>query len=670
MKNQKTLLLLLASGLLAAGCASTNPKNSTASSKDKAGTIADAAALRALFKQTVAMTASSIDVTYQETAPNGSSIQNHYEVKKDKAENIFSLTKKGSDTPLVNYQGVFDNVYYQVETGALADSATRKKIVSTVAGSTSEIAASDAEKAVQEAQSQYDLGFFFEEGEHNVSSGKLAFLSALKEGNTEVSFSSTLGKDGKESVHYLSYAEASLSYSYDLTLTLEGGKIESASLLGKSSSIEDWDSEKHAPKQGLGTEMSLLLNEVTYVDALPEAGSAPLLSNLSDYFISSIAHASFLDRTSGKEATFYVGDTITGLDVDAFTPASALDKATIAITSSSDEGIIGKGEDGAYHALKEGTVDLTLGNAFHESLYTMKDVVVNPVDTRPTLTVPETEGVILTNITAGSSRHAAGDTVSFYADPKEGYAIDHVYLVQGGNQKELTAGSQNLYTFKMPEGDCSLLFSVRKLEMVKVSYEKPSSSMISEFKVFYNPEGTYEEKSINSGSEVAVGTKVQIKLALLSGYSLKSITVSDGASVTTVTANKLYSFTLGSSDVTITFDIQADASTYAITVTKSNDYAVESMSADGKTIYANQRLAKSGQLVKATLYATSTDKSFAEVSIVDAEGGEVEFSQASTTVDDPEFDPDYDHGTPTQYPAVTLSFTMPASAVTITATLT
>lgn|GEM_PF-5903465 len=376
-----------------------------------------------------------------------------------------------------------------------------------------------------------------------------------------------------------------------------------------------------------------------------------------------------MDKATGKEAAFYVGDAITGLSVDSFTPVSALDEASIAITASSDETIIGKGEDGSYHALKEGTVDLTLGNAFNADLYQVKNIVVNPVDTRPTLTIPETEGVILTNIQAGSSRHAAGESISFYADPKEGYAIDHVYLIQGENKKELTAGSQNLYTFKMPEGDCSLEFSARKLEMVKVSYERPSSSMVSEFKVFYNPAGSYEEKSINSGNEVAVGTKVQIKLALLSGYSLKSISVSDGASVTSVTANKLYSFILGSSDVTISFDIQADSSSYAITVTKSNDYAVESMTADGKTVYVNQRVAKSGQLIKTTLYATSTSKSFTGMSIVDAEGNAVEFSQTPTTVDDPEFDPEYDHGSPTQYPAVILSFTMPASAVTISATL-
>jgi|GEM_PF-6132050 len=275
MKNQKTLLLLLASNLLAAGCASTNPRSSDASSKDKAGTVADAAALRALLNQTMAMPTSSLDFTYQETASNGSSIQNHYEVKKNKSESLLRLSKKGSDAPILDYQGVFDDVFYQIETGSTSDSAMRKKVVGSVADFQSEITASDAEKKVMKAQSQYGLSSFFEDDEGNVSSGKLSFLSAVKESNTELSFSSTIGEDGKEKVRYASYSEASLSYAYDLTLTLEGGKIESASLLGKSSSREDWDSEKHQPKVGLGTEMSLLLNEVTYADALPEAGSTP-----------------------------------------------------------------------------------------------------------------------------------------------------------------------------------------------------------------------------------------------------------------------------------------------------------------------------------------------------------------------------------------------------------
>lgn len=795
-EKTKILLLLTIPGFLVVGCtpettkdssllstSSDNPQSSSSvSSEAKQGKITSAADLHKLLSDTIALPVSSLKYTYQEKMPNETgefTIQNHYEVTSTKNENLVKQTQHGKDTPIVRYQGIVNNVYHQTETGTGFDSAVRKKIVNEVSNYDGEITLENATTAVQNNQKKTNLNYLFSDGETGSLAGKINFLNATGEKNTQVSFSSAVGDDGKETVHYVSYYEETstelddpTSYDYDFTAVIENNRVVSATLKGKMASIDSWDNEKHEPKEGVGTEMMFVLDEVNYVDALPETTNTPLLSDLSTYFITSIQHASFKDYMTGKDTIIRVGDAyfLSDLDIDAYEPSTALDKSTITVTASSDETVIGKDDYGSYKALKVGTTNLTLGNTFNPNLYTMENVRVLPaepsvygikgiedgatvelevnesktydldlsswgpegpwdlsglslsggegiisssfqmtgtdtsnygvsvtmtglkvgeanvslegtyyslsfkvkvseVDHRSTLTVPETEGVTLTNITAGASKHDKGESVSFYADPKSGYAIDHVYLVQGENKTELTAGSQNLYTFTMPDGDCSLEFSVRKLEMAVVNYTKPSSTAVSEFKVYYNPEGSYEDKIINSGSQVAVGTKIQIKLSLNSGYTLKSISVSDGAEVTTVTANKQYSFILGSKDVTITLDIQAEASSHAITITKSNDYALESISADSKPMQGSQRSAKSGQTIKATIYAYNTSKSIASVTITDANGGDVAFTQKTTTIDDPDYDPDYDHGDPTQYNAMIVTFTMPDAAVTITATV-
>lgn len=790
MKNRKYLLSLALLGLLVSGCrnSQSNDNSSTSSTSSSSAkpvkTILKASDLNDLLNNTMSLPTSSLTYVYQEKMPNETkdfTIKNTYEVKATKNENFVKISEDGKETPIERYFGILDNVYYKTESGTGVDSALRKKIVDKVNSTDGEITLADAEKNVKAAQDNSNLKFLFSDGDTYSQAGKINFLNATDSKNTEVSFSSTLGEDGKETVHYVSYyEEASLelddpiSYDYDFTAVIEKGRLVSASLKGKAASIDNWDKEKHEPKEGFGTEMSYDLTSVTYVDALPETGNTALLSNLSSYFITSIQHASFQDYMTGEEAIIRAGDSFFSslLTIDSFQPSTALDKGTITITSSSDESVIGKDEYGSFKALKVGSTNLTIGNIFNPNLYTIavnvlpalpsvngiknlneNDTVELKVnesktfdldlsdygdegpwdlsaitltggenlvssafqmtgsnasdygisltlkglkegeatltlevvpdtysrfafkvkvisnDTRPTLTIPETEGVELSQISSGVSRHNKGDKVSFYADPKNGYAIHHVYLVQGDTKTELTAGSLNKYEFTMPDGDCSLEFDVSKLETATVSYSRPSYSVASEFKVFYNPNGSTEEKTISSGNSVNVGTKIQIKLSLIAGNELKSISVSDGSEVTTVTKNKLYSFILGSKDVTITFDIQKASASHSISIPKTNDYAIDSMTADGKVLYANNRVANRGQKIVATIYAYDKNKTLSAVSVVDGNGTAVAFTSESTMIDDPSFDPDFGHGDPDQLSAITVTFTMPDSDVTIRATL-
>ena len=791
MKNRKLLLLLTAPSLLVVGCTPENSSSSkdsvpsssstvVTSSPSKEGSIRNANDLRALVTENMALPTSALRYTYEEKMPNETeahTIFDTYDVKMTQNENFVRLVQEGKETPIERYAGILDNVYYSTETGTGFDSASRKKIVDEVQSYDQEITLDDAQKNIQNIQNHNGLPFLFSNGEMGSLTGKINFLAAVEEKNTQISFSSVLGSDGKETVHYVSYYEEKsldldhpTSYDYDFTLVIENGKISEATLTGMAAATDNWDLDKHEPKEGTGTFMSFHLENVTYVDALPQTGTAPLLSTLPSYFITEIKHASFQDYMTGKDAVIRVGDSYftSLLKIDSYEPSTALDVSTITITSSSDESVIGKDSYGyGYEALKAGTTDLTLGNVFNPNLYTMKGVTVLPAepsvtgikgvesdatvdleigesktfdlelssygekgpwdlsnlsfsggegivssafqmtgsseadygisvtltglsegsanlslngtyydvslkvkvtakDERPTLTIPAVEGVTLTQIEAGNSKHASGEEVSFYADPKTGYAIDTVYLVVGETKTELKPGSQNRYTFTMPNGDCSIEFVIRKIETATISYTKPSYSVASEFKVFYNPEGSTEEKTITSGASVAVGTKVKIKLSLISGKVLKSITVSDGTAVTTVTANKEYSFILGSKDVTLTFDIQADSSTHAINIT-SGDYAVDTVQADKQYLSYNKRVAKEGQSIEVTLYISNTAKSFSSVSVTDEKGNAVTFTQKATTIADPSFDPEYDHGEPTQLPAVIIAFTMPNSAVTISA---
>ena len=793
MKNRKLLLLLTAPSLLVVGCTPENSSSSkdsvpsssntvVTSSPSKEGSIRNVNDLRALLTENMALPTSALRYTYKEKMPNETkahTIFNTYDVKMTQNENFVRLVQEGKDTPIERYAGILDHVYYNTETGTGFDSASRKKIVDEVQSYDQEITLDDAQKNIQNIQNRNGLPFLFSNGEMGSLAGKINFLAAVGEKNAQISFSSVLGSDGKETVHYVSYYEEKsldldhpTSYDYDFTVVIENGKISEATLTGMAAATDNWDLDKHEPKEGMGTFMSFHLENVTYVDALPQTGTAPLLSTLPSYFITEIKHASFQDYMTGKEAVIRVGDSYFAslLDVDSFAPSTALDKATITITSSSDESVIGKGDYGSFEALKAGTTDLTLGNVFNPNLYTMKNVTVLPAEPsvngiqgiendavvelkvnesktydlelssygekgpwdlsslslsggegivsstfqmrgsdesdygisltltglkegsanlslngtdydvhfqvkvvaenqRPTLTIPAVEGVTLTQIQAGSSEHDVGEEISFYADPKTGYAIDAVYLVQGENKTPLTPGSQNLYRFTMPNGNCSIEFVVRKIATATISFTRPSDSVVSQFKVIYNPEGSTEEKNITSGTSVAVGTKIKIKLTLISGYTIKSISVSDGSTVTTVTANREYYFVLGSSDVTLTFDIQAESSTYVITIPSSNDYGVDSVLADGKALMYNNRAAKEGQSIKVTLYLNNASKSFSSLSVKDEKGNAVSFTQTRTTIDDPNFDPEFDHGDPAQIPAVIIAFTMPNHAVTITATV-
>ena len=331
--------------------------------------------------------------TYEEKMPNETeahTIFDTYDVKMTQNENFVRLVQEGKETPIERYAGILDNVYYSTETGTGFDSASRKKIVDEVQSYDQEITLDDAQKSIQNIQNHNGLPFLFSNGEMGSLTGKINFLAAVEEKNTQISFSSVLGSDGKETVHYVSYYEEKsldldhpTSYDYDFTLVIENGKISEATLTGMAAATDNWDLDKHEPKEGTGTFMSFHLENVTYVDALPQTGTAPLLSTLPSYFITEIKHASFQDYMTGKDAVIRVGDSYftSLLKIDSYEPSTALDVSTITITSSSDESVIGKDSYGyGYEALKAGTTDLTLGNVFNPNLYTMKGVTVLPAE--------------------------------------------------------------------------------------------------------------------------------------------------------------------------------------------------------------------------------------------------------------------------------------------------
>ena len=180
---------------------------------------------------------------------------------------------------------------------------------------------------------------------------------------------------------------------YQVTATLNSEK-EIIDLTAKETraAINQWDFETHSPKADASSvyEYTFSVEDIVYVDELPDADPDDLLLDPTAYFVSEVTQAT-LDMTmaTGKDdddnPVFQVGDRI-WLDETKieYLPATALDADSLQITGYYDSttGDLVEGAaitdmyGGGTTWAKPGTYDIAIGNAYDADMGRIEGVVV------------------------------------------------------------------------------------------------------------------------------------------------------------------------------------------------------------------------------------------------------------------------------------------------------
>ncbi len=430
MQYQK--LLILAAGLILAGCAPI-PSQSVSSSTDES----DASSLSSSSSSESSSASSSASQSSQSSSESPAladeetraSLENNDTFKKVLDELIatpisglsFSYTGNNpiledpkidesysyrfaseevlttKDGSLDDYTAVLGSTYYSVET----TQSSRSKIDDDVQGYVEGYMTSeDAEAYLSASRSSAGFNRIF--SSYSGNAGDPWYGKNHKKA-TSITLSSdfTAGKDGyivsvdayyENDDHTASYGS---NYSYSAEFTFDD-QLALVSLFSqeKYAAPADWDYEKHAPSadlksQEIGTNViDIEDGDIDYAATPATDSDRPILSNLASYYVSGVEGTATLSGQSGEEngkPVFLTGDAPTLSSSTVLLPATALNKDEISITKVVDSATGEEVEDALVEDeygwepasfAKAGTYDLYFGDTVDPEIFAVENVVV------------------------------------------------------------------------------------------------------------------------------------------------------------------------------------------------------------------------------------------------------------------------------------------------------
>ena len=282
---------------------------------------------------------------------------------------------------------------------------------------------------------------------------------------------------------------------YQVTATLNSEKeIIDLTAEETRATINQWDFETHSPKADASSvyEYTYAVEDIVYVDELPDADPDDLLLDPTAYFVSEVTKAT-LDMTmaTGKDddgnPVFQVGDRIWLNEKIEYLPATALDAKTLQITgyydSTTDDPVEGAAITGMYGGTtwaKPGTYDIAIGNAYDADMGRIEGVVVTgeevKVEAPNVLSISDIGSGIVTdngdgsyevvvekgeypmvllNTDAATITQEQLDLIDWTLAPQVGYivefmAVEGMAAISFGNQSP--DGSTSTLTINNPDG--------------------------------------------------------------------------------------------------------------------------------------------------------------------------------------------------------------------------
>ena len=267
---------------------------------------------------------------------------------------------------------------------------------------------------------------------------------------------------------------------YQVTATLNSEKeIIDLTAEETRAAINQWDFETHSPKADASSvyEYTFSVEDIVYVDELPDADPDDLLLDPTAYFVSEVTQAT-LDMTmaNGEDddgnPVFQVGDRI-WLDETTieYLPATALDADSLQITGYYDSTTGDSVEDAAITDMyggttwaKPGTYDIAIGNAYDADMGRIEGVVVTgeAVSTSiPNITAIDTTSGVFTDVSADQNGDEYAVSVAKWAYAEAAFMTDQPNASQSAfDQIEITYSKQGIAQAFFYVGDGMMLFQI------------------------------------------------------------------------------------------------------------------------------------------------------------------------------------------------------------------
>lgn len=392
-----------------------------------------------------------------------------------------------------SYAAIIGSTYYEIDTYGSGR------------GNRTAILPGDSEAEFSEAVARQNLEMTQEEGDlHGILAEDEALAAWKADRNVEGALKELNYQVDVDGGNYIVTYEAAYEHQdenyewencvhYQVTATLNSEK-EIIDLTAKETraTINQWDFETHSPKADASSvyEYTYAVEDIVYVDELPDADPDDLLLDPTAYFVSEVTKAT-LDMTmaTGKDddgnPVFQVGDRIWLNEKIEYLPATALDADSLQITGYYDsttghpvEGAAITDMYGGTTWAKPGTYDIAIGNAYDADMGRIEGVVVTgeEVEAPNVLSISDIGSGIVTdngdgsyevvvekgkypevllNTDAATITQEQLDLIDWTLAPQVGYTVEFM-AVEGraaiifGNQSP--DGSTSTLTINNPDG--------------------------------------------------------------------------------------------------------------------------------------------------------------------------------------------------------------------------
>ncbi len=393
-----------------------------------------------------------------------------------------------------SYNAIIGSTYYEIDTYGSGR------------GSRTAILPGDSEAEFSEAVARQSLETMQNEGDlHGILAEDEALAAWKADRNVEGALKELDYQVDVDGGNYIVTYEAAYEHQeedyewencvhYQVTATLNSEKeIIDLTAEETRAAINQWDFETHSPKADASSvyEYTYSVEDIVYVDELPNADPDDLLLDPTAYFVSEVTEAT-LDMTmaTGKDddgnPVFQVGDRI-WLDETTieYLPATALDADSLQITgyydSTTGDSVEGAAITDMYGRTtwaKPGTYDIAIGNAYDADMGRIEGVVVTgeEVEAPNVLSISDIGSGIVTdngdgsyevvvekgkypevllNTDAATITQEQLDLIDWTLAPQVGYTVEFM-AVEGmaaiifGNQSP--DGSTSTLTINNPDG--------------------------------------------------------------------------------------------------------------------------------------------------------------------------------------------------------------------------
>ena len=394
-----------------------------------------------------------------------------------------------------SYAAIIGSTYYEIDTYGSGR------------GNRTAILPGDSEAEFSEAVARQNLEMTQEEGDlHGILAEDEALAAWKADRNVEGALKELDYQVDVDGGNYIVTYEAAYEHQeegyewencvhYQVTATLNS-EMEIIDLTAEETraTINQWDFETHSPKADASSvyEYTYAVEDIVYVDELPDADPDDLLLDPTAYFVSEVTKAT-LDMTmaTGKDddgnPVFQVGDRIWLNEKIEYLPATALDAKTLQITGYYDsttgdpvEGAAITGMYGGTTWAKPGTYDIAIGNAYDADMGRIEGVVVTgeevKVEAPNVLSISDLGSGIVTdngdgsyevvvekgeypmvllNTDAATITQEQLDLIDWTLAPQVGYtvefmAVEGMAAISFGNQSP--DGSTSTLTINNPDG--------------------------------------------------------------------------------------------------------------------------------------------------------------------------------------------------------------------------